>query len=93
MPFEPVFINFEAQQESAGALLQENKEKNEGYKPGRSQNFRALPSRTFPLSDQEDGFQVGTWRRTRPVLIGGKRTVGKKKRLGPKQQQQQIVVP
>lgn len=62
MTFEPVFINFEAQQESAGALLQENKEKNEGYKPGRSQNFPTLRSKRWVSGgDLESLSSVNRW--------------------------------
>ena len=85
MTFRPVFINFRLSKNQLGRGSR--KTKSEDYQPGSSQNSRALPSRTFPLSDQEVcvcyPLRGGDWE-TFPVLTDGKRAVGKKKYVGPK---------
>lgn len=54
MTFRPVFINFEAQQESAWTQLQENKQKGEGYSLGAVITSGPFLAELSHLSDQED---------------------------------------
>lgn len=53
MTFGPVFINFEAQQESVWTQLQENKEKGEGYSLGAVITSGPFLAELSHLADQQ----------------------------------------